>query len=75
MGSSGKKRSEYEDFQDGRVESGPQSGEYEPGSPSENYEPTTIITPATYIGQPGDIYSYEVLTDDETRPGNEDTDS
>lgn len=65
---------QFQDFQD-RVEAGPQTGEYEPGSPSENYEPAPIITPATSIGQPGDIYSLEVLTDDETRPKYEDTDS
>ena len=71
---SGTKEEQYQDFQN-RVEQGPQSGEYVPSSPSENYEPATIITPATSIGQPGDIYSYEVLTDDETRPQVEDTDS
>jgi hypothetical protein len=71
---SGTKEEDYKDFQK-HVENGPQTGDYVPGSPSENYQPTTIITPATSIGQPGDLFSYEVLTDDETRPQNEDTDS
>ena len=63
---------QYQNFQH-RLEEGPQFGDYTPGSPSEYYEPATIITPATSIGQPGSIYSYEVLTDDEARPQYEDT--
>lgn len=47
-----------------RLNAGPQTGEYEPGSISENYTPTAIATPVTAFGQPADIFSHEVLTDD-----------
>jgi hypothetical protein len=62
---------QYQDFMQNRVEGGAQS--YEPGAPTEYHEPVAIVVPATSIGQPGDIFSYEVLTDDETRPQYEDT--
>jgi hypothetical protein len=47
-----------------RLNDGPQSGAYEPGSISEHYTPTAIATPVTAFGQPADIFSHEVLTDD-----------
>jgi hypothetical protein len=58
---------------EGRLETGPCSGDYEPGSTSEYHTPTAVATPATAFGEPGDTYALEVLTDDPTRPTYEDT--
>jgi hypothetical protein len=64
---------QYQDFMANRVEGGVQA--YEPGTPTEYHEPVAIITPATPVGEQGDLFSYEVLTDDETRPQSENTNS